>query len=88
VGIESRGQVESEEERMAANTSEGEAGAKQGRRGGGKGGGVWGSREEAEEERREVESLRVRRGRFLLKLAKNNSVLRGDVNFALFAGQH
>ena len=40
VGIESRGQVESEEERMAANTSEGEAGAKQGRRGGGEGGGV------------------------------------------------
>ena len=59
MGIESRGQVELEEERMAADTSEGEAGAKQGRRGGGEGGGIWGSEEETEEERREAESLEI-----------------------------
>ena len=59
VGTESRGQVELEEERMAADTSEGEAGAKQGRRGGGEGGGIWGSEEETEEERREAESLEI-----------------------------
>lgn len=59
VGIGSRGQVELEEERMAAETSEREAGAKQGRMGGGTGGGMWGLEEEAEEERKEAESLEI-----------------------------
>ena len=59
VRIGSRGQVELEEERMAAETSEGEVGKKQGGRGGGRGGGMWGLEEEAEEERREVESLEI-----------------------------
>ena len=59
MGIRSRGQVELEEERIAAETSEGEAGAKQGRRGGGEGGGMWGLEEETEEERREAESLEI-----------------------------
>jgi len=59
VGIRSRGQVEWEEERIAAETSEVEAGEKQGSRGGGEGGGIWGLEGEREEERKEAESLEI-----------------------------
>jgi len=59
VGIRSRGQVALEVERIAAETSEGDAGEKQVSEGGGEGGGIWGLEEKTEEERKEAESLEI-----------------------------